>query len=134
VLPLHRPHRRRVGPLRPAVRGLRPGPGPHRGRVGQGDHRQGRRQRRPRLPHPRDPHQGAAFRAREAPPVGAVDRLLQAAALREVPAAAHPLQRGHQARGRRRRHEGRARRRRGRPAARQDRPDRRDLLGDQEGL
>ena len=46
-------------------------------------------------------HQGAAFRAGQAPPVGAVDRLLQAAALREVPAAAHAVQRGHQA-GRRR--------------------------------
>ena len=33
-------------------------------------------------------HQGAALRARQAPPVGAVDGLLQAAALREVPAAA----------------------------------------------
>ena len=41
----------------------------------------------------------------QAPPVGAVDRLLQAAALREVPAAAHPHQRGHQARGRQR-HQG----------------------------
>ena len=63
----------------------------------KGDHRQGRRQRRPRLPHPRDPHQGAALRAGQAPPVGAVDRLLQAPALREVPAAAHARQRGHQA-------------------------------------
>ena len=51
-------------------------------------HRQGRRQRRPGLPHPRHPDQGAARRAGQAPPVGAVDRLLQAAALREVPAAA----------------------------------------------
>ena len=49
---------------------------------------QGRRQRRPRLPHPRDPDQGAALRAGQAPPVGAVDRLLQAPALREVPPAA----------------------------------------------
>ena len=46
------------------------------------------RQRRPRLPHPRGPDQGAALRAGQAPPLGAVDRLLQAAALREVPAAA----------------------------------------------
>ena len=80
---------RGLRPLRPALRRLRPRPGPHRGRVGQGDHRQGRGQRRPRLPHPRDPDQGAALRARQAPPVGAVDRLLQAPALREVPAAAH---------------------------------------------
>ena len=58
-----------------------------------------------------DPHQGAALRAGQAPPLGAVDRLLQAPALREVPAAAHARQRGHQAR-RRRRHQGRARRRR----------------------
>ena len=36
-------------------------------------------------------------RPREAPPLGAVDRLLQAAALREVPAAARPVQPGHQA-------------------------------------
>ena len=85
-----RPHRRRLGPLRPAVRRLRPGPGPHRGRVDQGDHRQGRRQRRPRLPHPRDPDQGAALRAGQAPPVGAVDRLLQAPALREVPRSCTP--------------------------------------------
>ena len=46
-------------------------------------------------------HQGAALRAGQAPPVGAVDRLLQAAALREVPAAAPAVQRGHQAGGRR---------------------------------
>ena len=51
---------------------------------------QGRRQRRPRLPHPRDPHQGAALRARQAPPLGAVDRLLQAPALREVPRSCTP--------------------------------------------
>ena len=50
-------------------------------------------------------HQGAALRAGQAPPLGAVDRLLQAAALREVPAAAHAVQRGHQAR-RRLRHQG----------------------------
>ena len=47
-----------------------------------------------------DPDQGAALRAGQAPPLGAVDRLLQAAALREVPAAAHAVQRGHQARRR----------------------------------
>ena len=51
----------------------------------------------------------------------------------KYPAAAHPGQRGHQAR-RRHRHQGRAGRRQGRRAARQDRRDRRDLLGDQEGL
>ena len=48
-----RPHPRGLRPLRPALRRLRPRPGPHRGRVDQGHHRQGRRQRRPRLPHPR---------------------------------------------------------------------------------
>ena len=82
---LFAPDHRGLGPLRPALRRLRPRPGPHRGRVDQGDHRQGRRQRRPRLPHPRDPDQGAALRAGQAPPLGAVDRLLQAPALREVP-------------------------------------------------
>ena len=45
-------------------------------------------------------HQGAALGARQAPPVGALDRLLQAPALREVPAAAHAGQRGDQARRR----------------------------------
>ena len=102
---------RSPGSLRPALRRLRPGPGPHRGRVDQGHHRQGRRQRRPRLPHPRHPDQGAAGGARQAPPLGAVDRLLQAAALREVPAAPPAGERGHQAR-RRHRRQGLARRRR----------------------
>ena len=64
-------------------------------------------QQRPGLPHARAAHQGAARRAGEAPPLGAVDRLLQAAALREVPPAARPVQRGDQA-GRRRRRQGRA--------------------------
>ena len=90
-------------PLRPAVRRLRPGPGPDRGRVGQGDLREVPGQHRPGVPHPRHHHQGAARRAGQAPPVGAVDRLLQAAALREVPEPAPAVQRGHQARRRRRR-------------------------------
>ena len=46
---------------------------------------------RPGLPHPRHPHQGAAGRARQAPPVGAVDRLLQGSAFREVPESAPAL-------------------------------------------
>ena len=45
-------------------------------------------------------HQGGALRPGQAPPLGAVDRLLQAAALREVPAAARAVQRGDQARRR----------------------------------
>ena len=53
-------------------------------------------QRRPALPGPRHRHQGAARRAREAPPLGAVERLLQAPALREVPGAAPAVQRRHQ--------------------------------------
>ena len=48
-----------------------------RGRVGQGHLREVPGQHRPRVPHPRPDHQGAAGRARQAPPVGAVDRLLQ---------------------------------------------------------
>ncbi|CAA9368875.1 MAG: Nickel-dependent superoxide dismutase, partial [uncultured Nocardioides sp.] len=127
------PDRRGLRPLRPALRRLRPRPGPHRGRVDQGHHRQGRRQRRRRLPHARRAHQGGAGPAGQASPVGAVDRLLQASALREVPAAAPAVQRGHEAR-RRVRRQGHVRLGRRRPAARQDRPDRRDLLGDQEGL
>ena len=63
----------------------------------------------------------------------AVDRLLQAATLREVPRAALPHQRGDQAR-RCVRHQGQLRRVRRRRAARQDRPRRRDLRRDQEGL
>ena len=43
--------------------------------------------------------QGAARRPRQAPPVGAVDRLLQAPALREVPGAARAVQQGHQGAG-----------------------------------
>ena len=62
-------------------------------------------------------HQGAAGRAGQAPPVGAVDRLLQAAALREVPAAARAVQQGHQA-GRRGRRQGLGRPGRGPGAAR----------------
>ena len=63
-------------------------------------HRQGRGQRRPRLPHPRH----ALIKEQRSELVkhhllGAVDRLLQASALREVPPAARPGQRGHQARG-----------------------------------
>ena len=88
---------------------------------------------RPGLPHPRDPDQGGAVRPRQAPPVGAVDRLLQAAALREVPAAERAVQRGHQAGGRRR-HQGQHRRGHRRQTARQDRRHRKDLLGDQAGL
>ena len=44
-------------------------------------------------------HQGAARRSGQAPPLGAVDRLLQAAALREVPGAARAVQQGHQEAG-----------------------------------
>src|SRR5699024_9974501 len=91
------------------------------------------RQRRPGLPHPGDRHQGGALRARQAPPLGPLDGLLQAAALREVPAAARARERGDQAR-RRGRNEGGARRGQGRRAPRQDRRDRQDLLGDQAGL
>ena len=76
------------------------------------------------------PDQGAAGRAGQAPPVGAVDRLLQAPALREVPAAARAVQQGHQA-GRRGRRQGQRRPGRGPEAARPDRRDRHDLLGDQ---
>ena len=78
----------RVRALRPAMRRLRPGPGQDRGRVGQGHLREVPGELRPGVPHPRGHHQGAALRAGQAPPVGAVDRLLQAPALREVPAAA----------------------------------------------
>jgi len=73
------------------------------------------------------------FRAGQASPVGAVDRLLQAPALREVPAAPRAVQRGHQACGRGR-HQGPRGRRHGGPASRQDRRDCQDLLGDQAGL
>ena len=78
-------------------------------------------------------HQGAAGRARQASPVGAVDGLLQAAALREVPAAARAVQQGDQG-GRARRRQGFGRPGRGPGAARPDRRDRHDLLGDQEGV
>ncbi len=53
----------------------------------------------PDVPHAGDRHQGAALRPRQAPPLGAVDRLLQAAALREVPGAARAVQQGHQEAG-----------------------------------
>ena len=79
------------------VRRLRPGAGQDRGRIGQGHRREVPAEHGPRVPGPLPDHQGTAFRAGQAPPVGAVDRLLQAAALREVPAAAHAVQRGHQA-------------------------------------
>ena len=42
--------------------------------------------------------QGGALRPRQAPPLGAVDGLLQAAALREVPEPQRAVQRGDQAR------------------------------------
>ena len=71
--------------LRPPLRRVRPGPGPHRGRVRQGHPGEVPGQRGPGLPSARRPDQGAAFRPGQAPPVGAVDRLLQAPALREVP-------------------------------------------------
>jgi nickel superoxide dismutase len=45
---------------------------------------------------------GAALRTGEAPPVDAVDRLLQAPAPREVPEAARAVQHRHQEGGRRR--------------------------------
>ncbi len=57
----------------------------------------------------------------------------KAAPLREVPAAQHALQRGHQA-GRGWRHEGVGRRGHRGQAAGQDRGDLQDLLGDQAGL
>src|SRR2546429_9069505 len=88
------PTYRRTRPLRPAVRHLRPRTGPDRSRVGQGDQREVPGQLGPRVPHPRPGYQGAARGAGQAPPVGALDRLLQAAALREVPASAPALQRG----------------------------------------
>src|SRR5215212_5778550 len=117
-------------PLRPALRGLRPGAGPDRGRVDQGHHREVPGQHRPGVPYPRHHHQGAAGRAREAPPLGALDGLLQGAALREVPEPEPAVQRGHQARRRVRRQgfDGPGGRR---PTARQDRGDLEDLLGDQ---
>ena len=83
-------------PLRPALRCLRPGPGPHRGRVGQGHHREVQRLGRRGLQDPGHPHQGGAGRPGQAPPVGPVDRLLQARAPREVPPAARPVLEGHQ--------------------------------------
>src|SRR5262249_28082841 len=60
-------------------------------------------------------------------------RLLQAEPLREVPAAARPVQPGDQA-GRRGRRQGLGGAGRGPEVAGPDRRDRQDLLGDQEGL
>lgn len=80
-------------PLRPALRCVRPGPGPHRGGVGEGRAGEDGRQRRPALPGACHGHQGAARRAREAPRFRALERLLQAPALREVPGAAPAGQR-----------------------------------------
>ena len=71
----------------------------------------------------RHPDQGAARRPGQAPPVGAVDRLLQAAALREVPGAARAVQQGHQEGRRRRRRRQVVHRPGHRPGA--ARPDRR---------
>jgi hypothetical protein len=119
--------------LRPAVRCLRPGPGADRSRVGQGHHREVPGQRRPGLPHSGVAHQRAAGRPGEAPPLGAVDRLLQAGPPRDLPTAARPVLGRHQAR-RCRGREGPARPGRCPAAARQDRGDRHHLLGDQEGL
>ncbi|CAA9220390.1 MAG: Nickel-dependent superoxide dismutase, partial [uncultured Blastococcus sp.] len=116
--------------LRPPLRRVRPGPGPHRGGVGQGHPGEVPGQRGPGLPHPRHPDQGAAVGPGQAPPVGALDRLLQAPALREVPPAARAVQQGHQA-GRRGRRQGQHGPRRGPEAARLHRRDRQDLLGDE---
>src|SRR4051812_7984222 len=116
--------------LRPPLRRLRPCPGPDRGRVGQGHPGEVPGQRRRGLQDARRPDQGGPRRPGQAPPVGAVDRLLQAPALREVPAAARAVQQGDQA-GRRCRRQGQHGPRGGPEAARLHRRDRQDLLGDE---
>ncbi|CAA9230288.1 MAG: Nickel-dependent superoxide dismutase, partial [uncultured Corynebacteriales bacterium] len=133
VVPASRASHRRARALRPALRGLRPRTGTDRGGVGQGDHGEVPAERGPGLPDPGPDHQGAARGAGQAPPVGAVDRLLQAPALREVPAAARAVQQGDQA-GRRGRRQGQGRPGRGPDPPRPDRGDRQDLLGDEAGL
>ncbi|CAK7281052.1 Nickel-dependent superoxide dismutase [Streptomyces misionensis JCM 4497] len=118
-------------PLRPALRRVRPGPGPHRGGVGQGRPGEDGRQRRPPLPGACHRHQGAARGAREAPRLRPLERLLQGPALREVPRAAPAGQRHPEGPlGR----QGVHRPGDGPEGARLHRPDRQDLLGDEEGL
>ena len=75
-------------PLRPALRCLRPGAGTHRGRIGEGLHGEVQRLRTTRSSKSAPCDQRGARRAREAPPVGAVDGLLQARARRALPRAA----------------------------------------------
>src|SRR3954449_8505095 len=89
--PPPRPEGRRACALRPALRRLRPGAGPDRGRVRLPDHREVRRQRGSGVPDPRDPHQGRARGPREAPPRRPVARLLQARAPRDGPQPARAV-------------------------------------------
>ncbi len=117
--------------LRPALRGLRPGAGADRSRVGEELHDEVQRLERRRLQDPGDLHKRRASRPREAPPLGAVDRLLQAGASRSPPQPARPVLEGHQDR---RRGEEEQRPGRRRPSSRLDQGDRHDLLGDQESL
>ena len=87
--PFHHRERHRRTATCPAASTTRPRPGSRPSRS---------RRSSPKVADNDDPdfrtraidHQGAALRAGQAPPLGAVDRLLQAPALREVPPAAHP--------------------------------------------
>src|SRR5439155_15508439 len=81
-----------------------------------------------RLPGPLPRHQGAPREPGEGSSLGAVDRLLQARAPREVPEAARPVLAGHE--GSRTREEV-AGPGAGPEAPRPDRRDRQDLLGDE---
>ncbi|CAA9312053.1 MAG: Nickel-dependent superoxide dismutase, partial [uncultured Frankineae bacterium] len=124
------PQDRRLGPLRPSLRRLRPRPGPHRGAVRQGHAGEVPRQRGPGLPRPRAEDHRRPGHARQAPPRRAVARLLQGRALREVPRPAHADQQHDQA-GQRHRRQAEDRPGRGPEAPGRHRPDRDDLLGDQ---
>ena len=83
------------------------------------------------FPYSGDLDQGAASGACQTPPLGPLDRLLQARPPREVPSAARPVLEGDQGRWRLQAHSGRGCSRRPPPPDRRDRPH---LLGDQEGL
>src|SRR5437588_4796770 len=81
----------RPRPLRLAVWCVRPRASKDRGGVGEGMPREIQRVGRPRVQRARGHDQGRTRRPREAPPMGALDRLLQARASAEVSGAAHPF-------------------------------------------
>src|SRR6056297_336802 len=117
-------------PLRPLLRGVRPGPGQDRGAVGGEVRQEVPRIRRRGVPSARRAHQGGAGGARQAPPDGAVGRLLRSGSLRGLPAAARALLEGHPP-GRRSEEVDGPRRRRA--AGVLHRRDRRHLLADRQG-